>query len=167
MGGPGSGNWREQKTTVEESLVVSMRDLRKQVYQGAAGIFTWTLPNGKKSFVSYFVIWKDDAPMITLRYRWGDQEDILVPVRLETTTTQFDGRRWWLTCPLCVNGVACSRRVEKLYLPPGAKFFGCRKCHDLTYRSSQEAHQAERIAAHLGLPAEAVPLLVERLQGEE
>jgi hypothetical protein len=28
--------------------------------------------------------------------------------------------------------------VGKLYLPPGARYFGCRRCHELTYRSCQE-----------------------------
>jgi hypothetical protein len=30
------------------------------------------------------------------------------------------------------------RRVGKLYLPPGERYFGCRCCHRLTYRSVQE-----------------------------
>ena len=28
--------------------------------------------------------------------------------------------------------------MGKLYLPPGARYFGCRRCHELTYRSCQE-----------------------------
>jgi hypothetical protein len=68
--------------------------------------------------------------------------------------TQFGGKRWWFICPLIVHGIACNRRAGKLYLPPGARYFGCRKCHDLTYRSRQEAHQAERFIARLGFGAE-------------
>lgn len=34
--------------------------------------------------------------------------------------------------------VTCQRRVRKLYLPPGAKYFGCRTCYKLTYQSVQE-----------------------------
>jgi len=48
---------------------------------------------------------------------------------------------------LTVNGVACNRRVGKLYLPPGGRYFGCRACYDLAYRSSQRAHQLERTLA--------------------
>lgn len=40
-----------------------------------------------------------------------------------------------------VNGVVCHRRVRKLFLPPGAKYFGCRACYDLTYESAQ-SHDA-------------------------
>jgi hypothetical protein len=41
-----------------------------------------------------------------------------------------------------------------LYLPWSETYFGCRHCHDLTYTSSQEAHQGEaclgRFAAEMG-----------------
>ena len=37
-----------------------------------------------------------------------------------------------------MNGHACNRRVAKLYLPPGGRYFGCRHCYRLTYRSVQE-----------------------------
>ncbi len=46
--------------------------------------------------------------------------------------------------PLVVNGRQCLRRVAKLY--QDGRDFGCRRCHGLTYRSSQEAHQDERRA---------------------
>src|SRR5262249_13393813 len=35
------------------------------------------------------------------------------------------------------NLVACSKRVRKLYL--SGRYFGCRRCHGLTYRSTQES----------------------------
>lgn len=100
------------------------------------------------------------------RHRWRGQEDVQVPVRLQTTPTQFGGSRWWFTCPLVVRGVACNRRVGKLHLPPGAKLFGCRQCHDLTYQSCQEAHQVERLVAWLGFPAELAPALAARFRGK-
>jgi len=38
--------------------------------------------------------------------------------------------RHWFECPLC-------RRCSfKLYLPPGAAVYACRRCHHLTYTSS-------------------------------
>jgi hypothetical protein len=45
--------------------------------------------------------------------------------------------RWSFICPLIVNGRPCGRRVGKLYLPPSARYFGCRHCHGLTYTSAQ------------------------------
>jgi hypothetical protein len=152
MGGMGSGNWyrwQERKSTVEESPGVAMRDFRGRIFQGAAGTLHWTNSrSGNKSSVGYFLTW-GDVPTITIHYRWRDSEDVRIPVRLQTTPTQFGGERWWFTCPLIVNGMACNRRVGKLYLPPGARYFGCRKCHGLTYRSCQEAHQTERLFASM------------------
>jgi hypothetical protein len=151
MGGSGSGNWwrwQGKKATVEESLVVGMKDLRKRLFAGAAGSLTWTWASGNKSSVGWFVTW-GDGPTLHLCYRWANKEDVNIPVRLEATPTQFNGRRWWFICPLIVRGIACNRRAGKLYLPPGARYFGCRKCHDLTYESCQEAHQSERLFALL------------------
>jgi hypothetical protein len=162
MGGPGSGNWwrwQGKKDTVEESLVVGMKELRKRMFAGAAGTLTWTWRSGCKSSIGYHVTGSDDQPIITLRYRWRRREDVKIPVRLEATPTQFGGRRWWFICPLIVRGIACRRRAGKLYLPPGAKYFGCRKCHDLTYRSCQEAHRTERLFGRLGIRARVAKLL--------
>jgi hypothetical protein len=124
------------------------------VYTGGAGTFTWTWASGNKSSIGFFVTGDHDFPTITLHYRWRDTEDVRILICLDTTPTQFGGKRWWFTCPLISRGVACYRRVGKLYLPPGAKYFGCRKCHDLTYRSCQEAHQAERVFARMGFGPE-------------
>jgi hypothetical protein len=61
-----------------------------------------------------------------------------LPIRLETTPLHFGGGRWWGRCPLVVDGIQCFRRVAKLYLPPGGRYFGCRRCYGLTYASAQE-----------------------------
>jgi hypothetical protein len=148
MGGSGSGNWyrwQGKKSTVEESLVVAVKDIRKRLYHGASGTLSWTQANGENLSIGYAVTLNQDTPTLTLSYRWPDSEDVRIPVRLESTPTQFGGKRWWFVCPLIVDGIPCHRRAGKLYLPPGAKYFGCRVCHDLTYRSSQEAHQEERL----------------------
>ena len=59
-------------------------------------------------------------------------------VCLTTTRPRFGGLRWWFVCPLTKAGRPCTRRVGKLYLPPGGHYFGCRHCHDLTYESVQQ-----------------------------
>jgi hypothetical protein len=141
-------HWAIGYVKSKNALVLAMREFRGRLHPHAAGTFTWTWTSGSKSSVGYFVIW-GDVPTIMLDYRWRDAEDVKIPIRLQTTPTQFGGQRWWFTCPLIVNGVPCNRRVGKLYLPPGARYFGCRTCHRLTYRSCQEAHQAERLAGML------------------
>jgi hypothetical protein len=158
MGGTGSGSWYryDTKSTVEDSLVVAMKDLRERLFAGAAGTLTWT--SGNKSSIGYYVTGTTDWPTLHLHYRWRDTEDVNIQVRLEATPTHFNGRRWWFICPLIVRGIACNRRAGKLYLPSGAKYFGCRECHDLTYRSCQEAHQTARLFGRLGLDAEGAKL---------
>jgi len=151
MGGMGSGNWYRwqwKKATVEESLTLAMLDFRGRIHPNSSGTFTWTWAGGNKSSVGYFVVW-GDGPTVTLHFRWRGSNDGRIPIRLQTTPTQFGGERCWFTCPLIINGVACNRRAGKLYLPPGARYFGCRTRHGLTYRSCQEAHQAERLFASI------------------
>jgi hypothetical protein len=55
-------------------------------------------------------------------------------VDLTTTDLPWGGKRFWFQCPI----IGCRNRVAKLYLPPNSVYFGCRNCHNLTYRSSQE-----------------------------
>lgn len=147
MGGVGSGDWDRfgKKSTVEESLTLSMRDFRGRIYPYSSGNLAWAWAGGNEASVGYRVTWGDERT-ITLHYLW-DGEDVRIPIRLQSTPVHFGGQRWWFTCPSIVGGEDCNRRVGKLYLPPGARCFGCRKCHDLTYRSSREAHQMERLFA--------------------
>jgi hypothetical protein len=105
------------------------------------------------------------GPTLALHYHQGET-DVQMRIPLQATYPAFGGLRWWFTCPLIVNGVACNRRVGKLFLPPGAQYFGCRHCHNLSYRSSQEAHQWERIAVLLGFDPEVGALLNSRRRGK-
>lgn len=164
MGGSGSGSWsRWRKRTVEESITLAVRDLRQRLWSGASGALTWRWASGRTASLGYAVTWDGPTPTVTLHYRWRDQEDVSLPVRLQSTPTQFGGSRLWFTCPLSARGVACGRRAGKLHLPPGAKLFGCRRCHNLTYESCQEAHRAARLLTSLGFPADLAPALAARL----
>jgi len=165
MGGPGSGSWYrwDSKTTVEESLSLGIGSFRDCLFSGASGRLTWTRGDRCAGSVGYCVDMGPDGPALTLHYRWRDEEDIRLPTYLQATRPALGGRRWWFTCPLVVAGVPCNRRVGRLYLPPGARYFGCRHCHRLVYRSSQEAHQAERALAVLGVDPEVARLLASRM----
>jgi hypothetical protein len=154
MGGSGSGRWyrrKGRKSTVEESLTIAIRDFHGRLCPGAAGRITWTWAGGNQSSIGYFVTWNGGEPTVTLHYRWQDREEVRIPIRLQTTPVRFGGQRWWFTCPLILDGIACNGRAGQLYLPSGAWYFGCRKCHGLTYRSCQEAHQTERLFGRLGM----------------
>lgn len=56
-------------------------------------------------------------------------------VGLQTTSTAWGSLRYWWSCPVC------GRRCSTIYLPPGARCFACRDCHNLAYTSSQESHR--------------------------
>ena len=81
------------------------------------------------------------------RYPYGI-EKLRLDYRVELTTSRpnFGGLRWWFICPLMINRRACKRRVGKLHLPPGARYFGCRACHQLTYTSCQESRKWDGLA---------------------
>ncbi len=58
--------------------------------------------------------------------------------RVVTTPCNIGDLKYWFICGLTTNGRYCGRRVAKLYLPPNGEYFGCRHCHDLTYRCQKE-----------------------------
>jgi hypothetical protein len=152
MGGSGSGRsyyhwWRPAKKTVVEACLSLDANrwareaiLRAGVHQ--TGSWRWVYQSGRECSLGYEVLTLDMArPLLRLTYSFTgkDQtESMGYHVGLTTTRPRFGGLRWWFLCPLLVNGRHCGRRVGKLYLPPGSKYFGCRHCHDLTYQSAQE-----------------------------
>ena len=146
MGSWGSGRWgyHRKATTVEECRVLDLGRLaRKGAFgPGYKGSVRWLRGEEVVASIGYTVRPGGDRLILQLSYRWtlaGETgENVVLPIRLETTPLHFGGRRWWGICPLVVNGQACNRRVGKLYLPPGGRYFGCRQCYHLTYRSVQE-----------------------------
>ena len=88
--------------------------------------------------------------LIRLQYcllRNDEGFDYTIP--LVATELPWGGTRWWFTCMINQEGQACGRRVSKLYLPPGGRFYGCRLCHNLTYESCQESHRYDRLFSQL------------------
>ena len=149
MGGYGSGRWgsHSKKDTVEDCRCLDAnRWMREGILrEGSRQWGGWTWRNAhtgeKTSSIGYEVDTTDMAyPWVRLYYTFTEsQMKIDYRIRLQTTYPHFGGIRWWFTCPLSVNGRACQRRVSKLYLSPGGRYFGCRHCCDLTYTSCQES----------------------------
>ena len=75
-------------------------------------------------------------------------------VGLVATQPAYGGRRWWFVCPLGRKNGDPPRRVAKLYLPPGGRYFGSREAYGLTYTSCQESGKFtglyRRLAADMG-----------------
>ena len=164
MGGPGSGNfqhwWRPpKKGVVEDSLTLDANEWAREGILKAGvrhgGAWRWTYRSGSGFSVRYEVLTRElGSPLLRLSYSWtwggkGQTESADYHVRLAATRPHYGGLRWWFTCPLAVGGRACNRRVGKLYLPPGARFFGCRTCYGLTYTSCQESHKWDSVFRRL------------------
>lgn len=120
------GNRWGRKLTVEECPYLEAKSLAKEILQ--AGF--------RPGFSGGFHIFE-----MELQYDvkiCGQLENEEMWIQLFETPTIFGGHRWWFKCPIFFDGSECNRKVGKLYLPPGKRYYGCRHCHNLTYRSVQE-----------------------------
>lgn len=64
------------------------------------------------------------------------------------------GHRWLVRCPLrAADGEDCQRTARTLYLPASRRYFACRRCHGLTYRSTQApvASRLRSLSTTLGI----------------
>lgn len=167
MGGYGSGRWgwHTPRQTVEDSLPLRMTRLHRNGYivpdALRAGVLRWSRGAEPTAAAGFQSDLRDAGrPLATLDYRvtraGEEPRQIKYRVELETTPCNFGGVRWWFRCP----NVRCGRRCGVLYLPPGALYFACRECHELTYTSCRESHKWDclfaRLAADMGTSPEAV-----------
>jgi hypothetical protein len=69
----------------------------------------------------------------------GEWEDVDETVRIVRTPCRFGGTRPYFICPGVVNGIACGRRMAKLYGP--GRHFLCRHCYCLAHACESEDAQ--------------------------
>ena len=147
MGGFGSGNWYRpggKKRTVEECRCLDVADFRRKDLLRfglhASGSLNWYRGDNPEPIASvgYAVeTMNQERPTLRVAYTLADTNQVFdYRIPLAVTRPHFGGQRWWFRCPLVVNDRPCLRRARKLYLRRG--YFGCRRCHDLTYESAQE-----------------------------
>lgn len=134
----------DKKSTVEDCKSISTTFLKQHDYFCGfrSGGMKWTLNGHENGSIGFTVNVQEWTGEIRFQYTQtrhynGDKESLDYPVRLTASPCRYGGKRWWFICPLVKNGVACNRRVLKLFLG-GGKYFGCRHCYDLTYESCQE-----------------------------
>ena len=149
MGGLNSGTWPRPKTraTVESCpVILSVYKLahRGTFQSGASGYLTWKDTRFGEAIVSmgYAMIRSESGLVLYTTYEL-DSEKIEYGIRLQTTRPNYGGTRWWFTCPL----KGCDRRVAKLYL--ASRYFGCRQCYDLTYRTCQRSKRTRDFEKNL------------------
>jgi hypothetical protein len=156
VGGLGSGARWSKKPTADGCRWLDTMMLRKWGLLACDVNRTGTLRWGDGSDVAYRVTTQHDRGTLRLLYSSGAPPTAHdYTVRLEATPCRYGGRRWWFRCPLSHAGVACGARVRKLYLR--GRWFGCRKCHGLVYRSSQERDGRVYALARAGLGALSDP----------
>ena len=147
MGGYGSGrwHWHTKKTTVEDCRSLDVRTLLREGFLKPENVLSglivsWHRGKRLSSRIGMDIDTADiDQAFCRLYYTASSGRNYDYQIRLITTVPNFGGIRWWFICPLCEE-----TRCAKLYMPPGKPYFGCRPCHYLTYRSSQESDQRVR-----------------------
>ncbi len=159
MAGSGSGYRWSKKARVEGCTTLDTSDLNRMKLlipgtNNRSGSLEWrrggqTEPS---STVGYLITVGETSGSLRLDYQMTQtKEKFDYAIPLVATCCHLGGRRWWFICPLVRGGVACNRRVRKVYLR--GKYFGCRRCHNLAYMSSQESdsrvYAALRRGAHL------------------
>jgi hypothetical protein len=154
MGGYGSTRWgwHYKKQTVENSLKLTVLDVLKcsiplKTSGRRGGFLTWKRRDHIVGSVTFALDLQVDNPVLMVKYSANGQPHNYA-INLTTTPCRYGGVRYWFSCP------RCKRRCGCLYLPltqSNSTRFYCRKCHDLTYTSSQEAHHYDRLGRSLGI----------------
>jgi hypothetical protein len=160
---------------VEDCLSLDAnRWMREGILQAGVhriGSWRWVYHSGRECSISYEADTLDAArPVLRLSYSFSrstkdQKESVEYNLRLVTTRPRFGGLRWWFVCPLVVADCPCGRRVGKLYLPPGGRYFGCRRCYRLTYTSCQESRKYDRAFRFLARDTGYDFATVKRLMG--
>jgi len=128
------------KTEADNLLSIDVYWLNKYGYFAGfkSGGIQWSNGFSKDKSSIGIVCSVDDSAYIKLKYTQtdnfsGEKQSFDYKVSLVSTNCNYGGKRWWFICPLTIDGVACRRRVGKLY--KDGDYFGCRHCYDLTYSS--------------------------------
>jgi hypothetical protein len=177
---------RNRRLTVEQCRIVDVgclkQDLRRVDYETSfRSVIEWRDSSGRTEAVLGYEVGRTTSEGLIVLTDPERTSPFPASVRLRgeyvipiATTQAHIGVRHWFRCPVEHDGKPCGRRVKKLYLPPGEQFFGCRLCHALTYRSTQQhdkrkaalARDPDALGAALGsedlrrvsLAIEALPL---------
>lgn len=147
MGGLGSSRWSThiKAVTVEDCLDLDVCHWTREGILGSeivrSGSQFWNSESNERgaSLEYELDLRGNHAPCVRLFYTLvSTNERMDYRVTLCKTYPHLGGVRWWFVCPLVINNRPCKNRVRKLYIPPGCRYFGCRRCYRLTYRSAQE-----------------------------
>src|SRR5262245_11227046 len=157
MGGIGSGRQcGSERSTAEAARSIDANRLHRAGCLRAGWIGGWQWTRDGERTASINLRAENDRLHMTYRARIGgaDWEDVAETVRIVRVCCRFGGTRPYFICPGVVNGIACGRRVAKLYGP--GRYFLCRHCYRLAHASQREGamdralRRANRIRQRLG-----------------
>jgi hypothetical protein len=157
MGGCGSGRPSGSgRTKVEDCRSIDVNHLHREGCLRAGWIGSWQWSRDGKKVAWIGLRAEQDRLHLIFRVRvgGGDWEDVAEPVRIVRAPCRFGGSRPYFMCPGVVNGVACGRRIAKLYGP--GRYFLCRHCYRLAHASQNEGaldrvlRRANKIRQRLG-----------------
>ena len=165
MGGFGSGRPSGSgRDTAEACRSLDVNRLHRSGYLTPVwrGSWQWTRDGVQVASINLRTM----ADRVILSYRvrtaGGEWQDVEEPVPIVRVPCRFGGSRPYFICPGVVNGVACRRRVAKLYGP--GRYFLCRHCYRLTHASQNEGEweralrRTDKIRMRLeGKPGMALP----------
>jgi hypothetical protein len=157
VGGFGSGRPSGSgRGTVEGCRWIDVNRLHHErcLRAGWMGGWQWTRDGEKVASINLHA----ESGRLHLSYRvriaGGEWEDVAETVSIVRVACRFGGVRPYFICPGVVNGIACGRRVAKLYGP--GRYFLCRRCYRLAYVSQSEGacdralRRANKIRRRLG-----------------
>ena len=150
MGGFGSGRpSRSGRGKVESSRSIDVSRLCKAGFLLPGRMRDWQWKQYGEKIASIRILPEPDRLHLFYRVRIasGEWESIEETVRIVRVTCPFGGARPYFICPGVVKGIACGRRVAKLY--GLARYFLCRHCYCLSY-SCQRESAYERAARRAG-----------------
>jgi hypothetical protein len=146
MGGYGSGRHEEKYCgTIEGCRSLNINDMIKGKWiepgHHTSGIIRWHIAGKEVASIRHddrMDLW---PPYLRRYYTYNKTEHYDYKVHCTTTKPYYEGLRYWFLCP------SCNKRVGKLYLAEGQRYFTCRVCQNLTYQSCRDSHKLDRMIA--------------------
>jgi hypothetical protein len=140
MGSLGSTRWAwaSTKDTVESSRSLDINRINRAgcLRPGYSGGWEWTRAGERVASIWF----RRDGDRLFLWYRIRSNGEewqyVEQPTQIVWMPCRFGGARPYFVCPGVVNGIACGRRVAKLY--GAGTYFLCRHCYRLAYASQRE-----------------------------
>ncbi len=139
MGGIGSGRRSGfGRDTVEGCRSLDIDRLHKAgcLAPGHWGGWEWSRDGQRIASISMRAHKERLVLVYNVRCDGGEWQSVEEPVPITRAPCRYGGTRPYFLCPGVVNGIACGRRVAKLYLD--GRYFLCRHCYRLGYASQSE-----------------------------